>query len=315
VISLDISIIGSGAVGKRTGCYFAEEEHNVIFYDVNREAFRGLPPKYKKTLDIYRAIKESEVSVVAVPTPLNRRRDGYDNSFLIAAAKACGKAMKEKGVRHAFILKSTVEPGTTRGVFVPSIEKSSTWQHPQNFDVWYVPEFLTVISDTWTKDGRFSVTPDTERVVIGAHRRESNKIYDSWASSALYGDRPRKIVDYETAEAAKLLSNSRLPAAISFTNEVAELLDEINARHNVGIDVDAAIEIVHSDPRIGKYGSVRAAVDVPGVGKGAYGGPCFSKDPPVLAGWLRKNSGKKSRIIESTIAVNEEMKNKYGVRE
>ncbi len=308
---MDISIIGSGQVGKRTGRYFSEEGHNVIFYDINNAAFRGLPSKYKKTLDIYRAIKESEVSIVTVPTPLNIQRDGYDNSYLIAAAKSCGEAMKHKDLRHAFILKSTVVPGTTRDVFIPTIELASGWQHPQSFDSWYVPEFLTVISDTWTKDGKFSVTPDTERVVIGA----PNKIYNSNILSELYGDRSRKIVNYETAEVAKLLSNSRLPAAISFTNDVAELLDEINASHDVGIDVDAAIEIVHSDPRIGKYGYVRAAVDVPGVGKGAYGGPCFSKDPPALAGWLRKNSGKKSRMIESTIEVNERMKNKHGVRE
>lgn len=309
-----ISIIGSGAVGKRTGLYLAKQGHDVVFYDVRKEAFAGLPRGSKYTLDIGRAFDESEVSIVAVPTPLNARGNGYNYSFIKAVAKTCGKAMRDGDIRRTFILKSTVEPGTTRGVFVPYLEKFSGAEHPQHYDVLYIPEFLTVINK-WTDDDRFSVTPDNERLVIGTYNGVLEH-YPERHLNNLYKNKPRKIVSYETAEVAKLISNSRLPAAISFTNEIADLLDEINSRRQINpIDVEAAIGIMHDDPRIGKYGSVRAAVDVPNVGKGGYGGPCFKKDPPAFAGWLRRMSGKRAGMIEDTIKVNKEMVRKHGVRE
>ncbi len=301
---MDVSIIGSGAVGKHIGKYFAGQGHSVIFYDVKKEAFDGLDT-YRCTSDIEEAVAHSKISFVAVPTNLEADKRHFDYSHLESVGRALGESLERKNEPHTVVLKSTVTPGTTRKKFIPSLRGHR--------DVVYSPEFLTVISGTWTQDKKFEITPVNEgKIVMGFEEGHVGKEFRGYFAykdvQSLYEDinTPFFITNFETAEAAKLIANARLALAISFSNQVTELLKKSNRDMDHEIDVEEAMSIVHADPRIGEYGSV--------FGK-AYGGPCFKKDLPVIAHWLKEMTGEEASLIAETIGINTKMAELYGVRE
>ncbi len=299
-----ISIIGSGNVGRRIGEYFSRK-NKVLFYDIDKEVLEYLEQTGKDvTEDISCALEETEISFIAVPTPLSNS-GCYDNSYIRSVARDCGENL-EKHDYHVFVLKSTVTPGTTEKEFIPRIEKFSRKREGREFGVVYNPEFLSVIENTWTKDENFSITPEKEgRIVLGEGKR--NKTSGDMVEG-LYReltDAPVLRTDYKTAEMAKLAANSRLALAISFSNEIFLQCKELR-KNGFDIDYEFIIKSMSFDPRIGKYGSV--------FGK-AYGGPCLPKDTEAFKNFLLKKSGKNPKILSSSIEVNNEMKRKYGVRE
>ena len=318
-MSKRISIIGSGQVGSRVGAELIGYGNKVIFYDVVEKP--ELIEEYADifTTDIHRAIVDTDISIITVPTNLAEGGRHFDYSHLMAAARACGEVLKEKGKHHDFVLKSTVTPGTTEK-FEFKIREASGYnlendehydedlEPVQNFGMVHNPEFLTVISDTWTKRPEFVITPVNEgRIVVGPTESTPHKIL--YNLEELY--KPLGVPLYvtknsATSESVKLAANSRLALAVSFNNQITELLKNANEKKNLNIDVDEVVKLVHLDPRIGFYGSV--------FGK-AYGGPCFKKDLPVFAQWIKEATGKQATLIEETIGVNNMMTELYGVRE
>ena len=81
-------------------------------------------------------------------------------------------------------------------------------------------------------------------------------------------------MDYLSAEVTKLAMNSFITTKIAFANMIGDALR--------GHDVDAALEFIGSDPRVGskclKYGW-------------GYGGPCFPRDNRALSTFLRSIGG------------------------
>ena len=72
----------------------------------------------------------------------------------------------------------------------------------------------------------------------------------------------------------------------------------------IGIDSEKVADIVAQDPRIGKYGTVH--------GK-AFGGTCLPKDLKAFVSFAERY--KEAKFLKAVDAINEEMKEKYGVRE
>ena len=301
---MKISIIGSGQVGSRIGKHFKTVGHEVIFFDVFEKQLENLKNEgYNTTLSLKEALLNSEASVIAVPTPLNDD-ESFNLKFIEDVAKKCGDILKEKNEYHVFILKSTITPGVTKKIFIPILENNSNKSSNTDFGVVYNPEFLTVIENTWTTDTKFTITPDKEgRIVLGGNNQKAldvaEKIYQPLGV-------PIFKTNTETAEAVKMTANSRLPLAVSFSNQVTELLKEVNTKDNLEIDINKVVELVSLDPRIGIYGSV--------FGK-AYGGPCFNKDPNAFNQFFKRTLNKVPTLINETIEVNKNMKEKYGVRE
>ncbi|MCD6456322.1 MAG: hypothetical protein J7K81_05995, partial [Methanophagales archaeon] len=138
-----ISIIGSGWVGTAIGRGFAELDNEVIFHDVVDKAL----PNF--TMDINYAIENSDVSIICVPTPTTR--DGIDLRYVEEATKNIGKVLANKGDYHRVVVKSTVVPGTTENVVIPTLEKHSGKKAGNEIGICMNPEFLTEISGTWSK--------------------------------------------------------------------------------------------------------------------------------------------------------------------
>ena len=283
-----ISIIGSGFVGEILGRGLIALEKEVIFYDIED---KNLP---NFTKDINYAVQNSSISFVCVPTPTMKGE--IDLSYIKEATENIGKVLSEKSDYHVVVVKSTVVPKTTEEVVIPILEKYSGKRAGEDFGVCMNPEFLTEISGSWSKDK--STKKDffsEDRIVIGEYDKRSGdvleRIYKPLNSTIFR-------TDLKTAEMIKYVSNCMLAAKISYWNEIFLICEKLD------IDSRKIANIVAMDPRIGRYGSVH--------GK-AFGGKCLPKDLKALISFAKEY--KETKLLKAVDEINEEMKEKYGVRE
>ena len=118
------------------------------------------------TVDVAQAVRDSDVTLLAVGTPTSTD-GGCDLSFVRAASRAIGDALKSKTDFHFVILRCSVPPGTTMGVVVPEIEAASGKMLGTGFGICFSPEFLregTAVAD-------FAEPP---KVVIAASDARTN---------------------------------------------------------------------------------------------------------------------------------------------
>jgi UDPglucose 6-dehydrogenase len=239
--------------------------------------------KFSATTDLAGAVSKSEVTFICVGTP--SAEDGsIDLTDMARASEDIGKALKEKKAYHTVVVKSTVVPGTTEGVVIPSIEALSGKRAGQDFGVCMNPEFL--------REGKALedfMKPD--RVVIGELDRKSGDVMHS-----IYSGFSAPIVrtKLKTAEMIKYASNSFLATKISFINEIANMCKRL------GIDVYDVARGMGLDRRIGTLFLNAGA---------GFGGSCFPKDVSALIS-LAREKGAGADILETVMAVNERQKRK-----
>ncbi len=284
-----ISVIGSGWVGTAIGKGLAGMGYEVIFYDI---VSKNLP---NFTKDINYAIKNSDVSFICVPTPT--ASDGIDLSYIKEASKNIGKALANKDGYHLVVVKSTVVPRTTEEVAIPILEDySGKSAREGEIGVCMNPEFLTEISESWSKDKGYKKDFFTEdRIVIGEYDKKSG---DVLADVYKPLNKPIFRTDLKTAEMIKYASNCILATKISYWNEIFLICNEL------GVNSQAVADVVALDPRIGKYGTVH--------GK-AFGGKCLPKDLKAFVSFAERYY--KTKLLKAVDDINEEMREKYGVRE
>jgi UDPglucose 6-dehydrogenase len=287
-----ISIIGSGWVGTAIGKGLIELGNEVIFYDI---ADKNLP-NFTFTKDINHAIGNSNVSFICVPTP-TRENGEIDLSYIKEAAKNIGIALSKKDEYHLVVVKSTVVSGTTEDVVIPIMEKYSGKKAGDEIGACMNPEFLTEISRSWSKaeEGTKKDFFTEDRIVIGEYDKKSGDILEELYKPL---NKPIFRVDLRTAELIKYASNCMLAAKISYWNEIFLICKEL------GIDSQEVANTVGLDPRIGKYGTVH--------GK-AFGGKCLPKDLKAFISFAKKY--RNVRLLKAVDDINEEIKEKYGVRE
>jgi UDPglucose 6-dehydrogenase len=299
---MKITIIGSGYVGLVSGTCFAEMGNHVTCVDIDPQKVeklnRGVIPIFEPGLEqlvlknvknknlffttkLADAIKESEVTFIAVGTPMGA--DGAaDLQYVVAVAKSIGKLMQNKMV---IVDKSTVPIGTADKVKA-TIQKELNFRNSDiQFDVVSNPEFLkegTAIEDFMKPD----------RVVIGADNDHALKVMKK-LYSPFFRTHDRFItMDIRSAEMTKYAANAMLATKISFMNEIANICER------VGADVNQVRVGIGSDKRIG-YSFI-----FPGAG---YGGSCFPKDVKALAK-IAKENGYEAQLISAVEAVNDAQK-------
>ncbi len=294
-----IAMIGGGYVGLVSGACFADFGIDVAVVEVDADKLSmlraGRMPIYEPGLDglvaegvkserlsfgddIRAAVAGAEAVFIAVGTP-SRRGDGHaDLTYVLAAAEQIALALDHYAV---IVTKSTVPVGT--GKRIADIIRA---RRPDlEFDVASNPEFLREGSAI----GDF-MRPD--RVVIGAESDRAREVM-----SRLY--RPLNLIEtpivfsgIETAELTKYAANAFLAMKVTFINEMADLCEK------VGGDIHHVARALGLDGRIGRK------FLHPGPG---FGGSCFPKDTLALAR-IAEEAGSPSRLVETTIAVNERRK-------
>jgi len=294
-----IAVIGTGYVGLVVGACLADLGNHVTCVDVDEEKVemlrRGESPIYEPgleellerniaeqrisfTLNVDRAVKESEIIFIAVGTPEGKNGKA-DLKYVKQAAESIAKAMNGADSGKIIVNKSTVPVGT--GGMVEKIIKKH-YRGREKFHVVSNPEFLRegcAINDF--------LKPD--RIVIGNGDPEAAEVMRK-----LYAPLNAKMVftDVKSAELIKYASNAFLATKISFINEVSRLCDRANA------SVKKVAEGMGLDSRIGPY--------FLNAGCG-WGGSCFPKDVSALV-HIGKDYGVELMIPRAAERVNKEQK-------
>lgn len=282
---MNIGIVGNGYVGSAVADGF-KNISNIRIYDVNQDRSRN---SLKDT------IINSDYIFLTVPTPTDE--DGYqDLSIILSVAREIGGILESKDEYCVIIVKSTVLPFSTRDAIIPTLETFSGRKCGLDFGICMNPEFLTEISSSWTKEEEFKRDFNSEeKIVIGEYDNKSGDMLKE-----LYKSFNKKIyrVNLETAEMIKYASNCCLASRISFWNEIFLVCQELE-----GIDSHQVADIVSTDKRIGKYGSINGM---------AAGGTCIPKDSKAFLTWI--SNYRKPKMIKSTVEINDEVAQRYGVR-
>jgi UDPglucose 6-dehydrogenase len=286
-----ISVIGAGYVGLVSGACFAELGHDCTCVDldaakvdrINRgespihEA--GLEPILKRhagkrlraTTDLQAAVRDTEITFIAVGTPFDGKR--IDLHYVREAARQIGKALRGKTAYHVVVVKSTVVPGTTDEVVVAELERATGRRAGADFGVGMNPEFLTegVAVDDFMRPDRIVLGGIDER-----SRAAQRQVYASFAQT------PVLVTNNKTAEMIKYASNSVLATMISFSNEIGNLCSALG-----GVDVADVMRGVH----LARYFTttledgrqVRAPISSFLWAGCGYGGSCLPKDTKALS--------------------------------
>jgi UDPglucose 6-dehydrogenase len=231
----------------------------------------------RATLDLKDAVLNSEITFIAVGTPM--RYDGTANlDYLHDAARKIADALKDKNSYQVIVVKSTVVPGTTEDL-IPVIEQISGKKCNQDFGIAMNPEFL--------KEG-FAIEDfmKPDRTVIGVSEQRVADILKT-----LYGVFEGPVVVMSSPKAAEMVkytSNSLLATKISFANEIGDICKKL------GVDVYEVMKGVGLDRRLGPY--------FLNAGPG-FGGSCFPKDVHAIVA-VAKDVGIEPKLLNSVLDVN-----------
>jgi len=309
---MKVCVIGAGYVGLVAGVCLAEKGFHVTCIDTDAEKVKkinncippvlenGLEDLLKKNIsnnhfvassNLKRAVAESDISMVAVCTPVVNGKVELD--FLRDAVKECGSALKERKAYHVVVVKSTVPPGTTDEVVLPILEKYSGKKAGVDFGVGMNPEFLRegcAVSDFMHPD----------RIVIGGiDRKTIDKMLDLYKA---FEGVDILITNNKTAELIKYASNSLLATLISFSNEIANI-----CALTQNVDIKEVMAGVHLDKRLNPILADGSRAK-PGIlsyleaGCG-FGGSCLPKDVAALVCYARRK-GEYCKLLRSVIQVN-----------
>ncbi len=286
-----ISVIGTGYVGLVSGACFAEIGHDCTCVDIDAAKVdrinRGEPPihenglepilkrhigaRLRATTNLRAAVRDSEITFIAVGTPFDGQR--IDLAFVREAARQIGAALRDKNGYHVVVVKSTVVPGTTDEVVLPELESASGKRAGADFGVGMNPEFLTegVAIDDFMR-------PD--RIVLGGIDQQSvdaqRRVYAAFAQT------PILATNNKCAEMIKYASNSVLATMISFSNEIGNLCSALG-----GVDVADVMEGLH----LARYFTttledgrrIKAPISSFLWAGCGYGGSCLPKDTKALS--------------------------------
>ena len=264
--NFDVGIVGLGYVGLTLATVLAEAGNSVIgiekrkdLVDLTNEGIphfteTGLPDALAgvtKSGKLVAAEKFDEsfscsTYIITVGTPL--APDGVARVDMIeAAARDIAANMRDGAL---VILRSTVKIGTTRDVVAPILAASG-----KKFDIAMCPER--------TLEGKALQELRELPQIVGA---DDQAVADR--AAAVFRRLTSSIVlvsGIETAEIAKLVSNTFRDVQFAFANEVARVCDAFGV---------SAHEVISA----GKIGYNRTNIPLPGL----VGGPCLEKDPHIL---------------------------------
>jgi UDP-N-acetyl-D-glucosamine dehydrogenase len=287
-----VSIIGQGYVGLTFSVY-ASKHHQVIGFDLNSEVVSNLnnglshiegvrSESIKLAIDSgnYKAttqatdISNSEIVVIAVPTPLDGSRKP-DLTFIDSACKVIAENLTGPAL---IINESTSFPGTIRNYIKPTIDKYSK----QKFEHLYAisPERV----DPGRKDFNQKNTPRLYAGLTPEATSQTRAFYSTFCDNLVEVSSP------EVAEAAKLFENTFRQVNIALVNEFAQI------SHALGIDVRETLDAAGTKP----YGFLKFS---PSAG---VGGHCIPVDPSYLADVAEK-AGVQATFIKRANEVNLDM--------
>jgi len=295
---ITVSIIGQGYVGFPLAIHAAIAGNTVVGYDNDKSKIsdiaQGKYPtsglnaqsisrlidqnKYKPTFDPT-LISESDVIVLAVPTPLDSNGNP-DVSLLVDASKTVAKNCKSNAL---IINESTSYPGTLRNLVEP-IFKS---KHGHNLLFASAPERIDPGNVSWNLE-------NTPRVVSGLTDEATVKAVNFYQTFCKV---IHKASSPEIAEASKLFENTFRMVNIALVNEFATISNDL------GFSAYEALTAASTKP----FGFMPF---YPSIG---VGGHCIPVDPKYLS-YSAKLAGGVPKLIDLAHDINTSMPKSVALR-
>ncbi len=289
---IKIAVIGLGYVGLPVAIAFANK-YKVTGFDINNQRVIELNKYNDVTLEVsenslkerltnnlkitdeVRNIKESNIYIITVPTPIQKDKSP-DLKPLLSASKMVGEVLSKGDI---VIYESTVYPGCTEEECVPVLEKFSGLSFNTDFYCGYSPERINPGDKQHTIEKIIKVTS-------GSTPDIANKIDDLYSSIIKAGT--HKAPTIKVAEAAKVIENAQRDINIAFVNELAKIFSIM--------DIDTT-EVLNAASTKWNFLNFRP---------GLVGGHCIGVDPYYLADKSQK-MGYTPKIILGGREVNDSM--------
>ena len=301
---MKIAIIGTGYVGLPTGAGLASLGHDVTCIDCDQEKVEklragevtlfeeGLEELLKSGLksgkltftdDMEAGVRRTQLVLLAVGTPPNRRTGQADLRYLFGAVKEVAPFLPSDVV---VAVKSTVPVGTG-----DEVEKIIRKTNPAaRAEVISLPEFLR---EGYAVHDFFHPV----RIVVGTQSQKARELIRD-----LYAPLPNApkflFVARRSSEAIKYASNAFLAVKIHYINEMADFCEA------AGANIHEVAQGMGLDSRIGP------AFLKPGPG---YGGSCFPKDTKAIE-YMARKLGVELSLIRSAIKGNKKRRESMASR-
>ena len=269
-----VCVVGLGYVGMSLTEAF-EKHFRVIGFDINEKKVKTLKEKYPslELTDDPKNIKQADVVIIAVPTPLTKHKEP-DLSYVLSAAQIVGKHMKKGAV---VVLESTYYPGVTEDIVVPCLEKESGFSVGKDFKIGYSPERV----NPGDKD---HVIEKITKVVSGMDDETTDFLAEIYGKiTSVF-----KAKDIKTAEVAKLIENIQRDLNIAFMNELAIIFSKMS------LDTKAVLDAASTKWNFNRY--------TPGL----VGGHCIPVNPYYLA-YKARELGYHPQVILAGRTINDHM--------
>lgn len=307
-----LAVYGLGYVGCVSAACFAKAGWRVIGVDVNNDKVdminQGTSPvvepgvaglvkevvasgSLRATTDPCEAARAATISLICVGTP-SKPNGALDTAYIVRVCEDIGRALRQHQGRHVVVVRSTVLPGTTASVVVPTLERAAERKLGDGFAVCVNPEFLR--EGTSLED--FHHPPFT---LIGSDdpsaARDVAQLYATVAA-------PLHVVETKAAELVKYACNAFHGLKVTFANEIG------NVCRAMGIDSREVMRIFCEDTKL----NLSPYYLKPGF---AFGGSCLPKDlralvhharqldveTPVLAAVMHSNRQQIERAVDMVL--------------
>jgi nucleotide sugar dehydrogenase len=262
-----VCVFGLGFVGRDVLELAVRRGYDAVGVDIDEEVVASVGEEtfdsgtetgsHYTTTDAARAVDESDVIVVTVPTPLDSSYS-VDLSAVEAVTGTVGERLvrDERDSPPLVVVESTVPPGTTTEVVGDTLENCGLVVG-EDVHVAVVPERI----DPGGGGNPIESIPRVVGGVTAACRDRAVEFYEELLDAGVHPtDTP------EIAESSKIVENAFRDINIAFVNEVAISLDEL------GIDAVSTLDAAETKP----FGFMRFD---PGAG---VGGHCIPVDPYLL---------------------------------
>ncbi len=310
---LSVSVFGAGYVGSVTAACLARAGHRVTAVDVNPEKAeminagaspvveRGLGELIARVVSAGRlrattsgaeGVARSDVALICVGTP-GRPNGRLDVDALAGVGREIGQALRGRRRPYTVVLRSTVLPGTTEKVLLPSLRAGLGAAAGPPLHVGVNPEFMREGSSL--ED--FARPPLT---LVGCLDPETAALIRTLYAGV---EAPFVQTEVRTAEMVKYVANAFHALKVCFANEIGDVCAAL------GADAQEVMRIFLTDRKL----SVSEAYLRPGF---AFGGSCLPKDvqallygarsadvmPPLLSAILPSNEAQVRRGVEAVLA-------------
>ena len=287
-----ICVVGLGYVGLPLAARFSLKGFDVTGFDIKEERINQLANKIDINNDISNKnlkilvknskltskidqIKDSNIYIITVPTPINKDKTP-DLGSLIASSELVGSIIKKGSI---VIYESTVYPGVTDEICTPVLEEKSSLIFNEEFSTGYSPERI-VPGDS------INTIEKIKKVVSGSNKYTLEVI--SFLYSSIIDAGIHEAPSIKVAEAAKVTENIQRDVNIALINEMHQLYTSIGIKTNDVIEAAAT-----------KWNFMKLT-------PGMVGGHCISIDPYYLM-YKSEISGYSPNLMRAARKINDEM--------